>query len=208
MANSIDFPERNDHIGKQENMSNNQVYALPVCRFLTFIPGVIDRAPAQQTFAHVSCWELTEEELEEVKRTRKVYLKVIGTSTFPVSIHGKLPLYPGDGNLADKVFTREEIEEMKRRAIEKNKSLVVQHGTEPQRTPKHLWIEEHSLNPDALPDHVKYKRDESIVVEVLEYLDTTCVSPGRNDVMYHAYSTILPATKDEFDARKKALEDE
>jgi hypothetical protein len=115
MATAIDFPQRNDYMGKPETMSNNQVYALPIARIVTYIPGVIDRAPAQQTHAHVSCWKLTEEELEEVKRTGQVFLKVIGTSTYPLSIHGKLPIYEGDGNLSDKLFTEQEVKEMKQR---------------------------------------------------------------------------------------------
>lgn len=113
MGQAIDFPERNDYIGKPESMSNNQCYALPVCRLVTYIPGVIDRAPAQQCYAHVSCWELSEEEREEVARTGKVYLKVLGLGMVPVSIHGKLPLYPGEGKLADYILTEEQIKKLR-----------------------------------------------------------------------------------------------
>jgi hypothetical protein len=99
---AIDFPERNDFIGKPPDMSDNQCYAIPVCRMLTFIPGPTDKDPAVQVAAHVSCWELSDEEKQEVARTGKVYVKILGVSLFPMSVHGKKPIYT-EGELADLV---------------------------------------------------------------------------------------------------------
>lgn len=113
MAQAIDFELRNDYIGRPENMSNHQCYGLPVCRFLTPIPGVIPRAQPEKVLAHVSCWELTEEEVQEIIKTKKVYLKTLGGSTFPISIWGTLPVYPGEELLSDKVLTEEEIKKIK-----------------------------------------------------------------------------------------------
>lgn len=113
MAQHVDFPERNDFIGKPKNLTENQCDALPIARILTHIPGPTYQDPAVETTAHVSCWELSEEEREEVAKTGKVYLKVLGNSTYPVSLHGKLPIYINAGNCSDTLFTKGEIEEAK-----------------------------------------------------------------------------------------------
>jgi hypothetical protein len=113
MATAIDFEERNDFIGKPQAMTENQCYALPVCRMITYIPGPGDQDKAEPTPAHVSAWQLSEEEKAEVAKTGIVYLKVIGSTTYPLSLHGIKPIYPGDGGLADIVPTKEEIEKHK-----------------------------------------------------------------------------------------------
>ena len=114
MGQAIDFPERNDYIGKPPTMTDNQCYALPVSRIATYVPGPCDKDKAVITHAHISCWELSEEEREEVAKTGKVYLKVLGISTFPISVHGKLPIYFDNSEISDHVFTDEEINTMKR----------------------------------------------------------------------------------------------
>lgn len=114
MAQGIDFPERNDYIGKPDNQSNHQCYALPIARMITYIPGVIPKAPPEATLAHISCWQLTPEELEEVKRTGKVYVKVQGTTTYPLSVHGVLPVYQYEEGVADHILTPEQVERLKR----------------------------------------------------------------------------------------------
>jgi hypothetical protein len=112
MGRAIDFTERNDFLGKPENMTENQCYALPVARIATYVPGEDETKPAVQVHAHISEWQLTDEEKEEVARTGKVYLKVIGMTTFPVSVHGIKPIYLGDGDLCDKLYTKEEVKDM------------------------------------------------------------------------------------------------
>jgi hypothetical protein len=113
MGKAIGFPEQNDVIGKPEDSTDNQVYGLPVCRLITHIPGETDADPAEKSHAHISCWELTPEEIEEVSRTGKVYAKILGVTTYPLSVHGLKPIYIG-GDLADKVFTPDEVKRMKR----------------------------------------------------------------------------------------------
>jgi|GEM_PF-753148 len=115
MAQAIDFAERNDYIGKPENMSNNQCYALPVCRFITMIPGVTEKSPPLACIAHVSCWQLSEEERKEVARTGVIYVKILGTTLSPMSIHGVPPIYQGEGKMSDVILTEEEIIQMKNR---------------------------------------------------------------------------------------------
>lgn len=109
MAVAIDFSERNDYIGKPGNMTDEQCYALPVCRIITHIPGPTDQDAPQQTLAHVSCWRLTEEERLEVARTGNVFVKILGVTLFPMSVHGQLPVYT-EGNLADRILTKEDLQ--------------------------------------------------------------------------------------------------
>jgi hypothetical protein len=113
MGQAIDFPQRNDYIGKPKTMTDNQCYALPVARIITHIPGETYQDKAEPVHAHISCWELSEEERSEVARTGKVYLKVIGVSTYPISVHGKVPIYVNESNISDKLFTPEEVELLK-----------------------------------------------------------------------------------------------
>lgn len=113
MGHAVDFPHRNDFIGKPKDMTDNQCYALPVARIVTHIPGQTYKDKTERVHAHVSCWELSDEERQEVARTGKVYLKVIGLSTFPVSVHGKLPIYVDESNISDTLFTAEQVNEMK-----------------------------------------------------------------------------------------------
>ncbi|MBC7948667.1 MAG: hypothetical protein H7Y42_12340 [Chitinophagaceae bacterium] len=113
MAQAIDFPERNDYIGKPEDLSENQCYALPVARIVTYIPGQEKISEPVQVHANVSCWQLTEEETQEVAKSGKVYLRILGHTLYPTSIHGKLPIYPGTEKLSDVVLTKEEIDILK-----------------------------------------------------------------------------------------------
>jgi hypothetical protein len=113
MAKAIDFSERNDYLGKPPDLSDNQCYSLPICRFVTKMPGESDTDAPVNAIAHVSCWKLSEEEREEVSRTGVVYLKILGTTTFPVSIHGLTPIYLESGELSDRILTDDEIKKMR-----------------------------------------------------------------------------------------------
>lgn len=101
---AVQFPEVNHSFGKPPNMTDNQCYTLPVCRLITFIPGEDDKSPAVQVPAIVSCWELSDEEMAEVMKTRKVYVKILGTNIFPMSVHGVKPIYVDGGNLSDVIL--------------------------------------------------------------------------------------------------------
>lgn len=101
MSQPIDFPERNDFIGKPHDMTDEQCSSIPVCRMMTYIPGETPESEPVQVAAHVSCWELTEEELAEVTKTGKIYVKILGHTLFPMSIHGVKPINPGPDQYAD-----------------------------------------------------------------------------------------------------------
>lgn len=45
----------------------------------------------------ISCWELTDEELIEVIKTKKVYLGVMGNTTPPIMLMGKSPFVINNG---------------------------------------------------------------------------------------------------------------
>lgn len=116
MAIAVKFEEQNDEIGKPEDMTDNRCYGLPVCRMITYIPGPVDTEPAEETLAHVSCWQFTPEEVEEIVKTGKAYVKILGVSLYPMSIHGKKPIYTGDGKLCDIVLSQAQIKILKRKA--------------------------------------------------------------------------------------------
>ena len=103
MAQPIDFPDRNDFIGKPPDMTDDQCLALPVCRMLTYIPGETKDSEPVQVAAHVSCWQLSEEEKAAVLQTGKVYVKILGHTLFPMSVEGIKPIHPGAEQYADVV---------------------------------------------------------------------------------------------------------
>lgn len=114
MGQAIDFGRRNDYIGKPPDMTDEQCYALPVCRIVTFIPGATAEDAPVAVHAHVSCWKLTEEERAEVARTGNVFLKIIGLSLPPLSIHGIEPIYEiEEGQYSDFVLTADNIQTLR-----------------------------------------------------------------------------------------------
>jgi hypothetical protein len=114
MGRGVDFPQRNDFFGKPKDMTDNQCYSLPVSRIITYIPGPSDKDKAQPCMAHISCWELSEEEVAEVVRTGKVFVKISGTGCMPMSIHGKLPIYVNQSDISDIVLTEQQIQDMRK----------------------------------------------------------------------------------------------
>lgn len=76
MGSPVDFPESNMTFSKPESMTNDECQPLPA-----FVDG-------QQI---ISCWELTEEEIMDIVRTKKVWLSVVGGSQPPVCIFGFYP---------------------------------------------------------------------------------------------------------------------
>lgn len=71
------------------------VVKLPQTDVIAVAPGCYDLPMAQaiqvmQDGKHlaclVTCWELTEEELEEVKKTKRLYLRLVTAVTPPVSL--------------------------------------------------------------------------------------------------------------------------
>ncbi|MBA3900977.1 MAG: hypothetical protein H0X62_12355 [Bacteroidetes bacterium] len=74
----VEFPQQTVKLGKPQDMTDEQCSSLPVAQ----IHPNYDGQPPQQ----ISCWELSPEDLAEVKRTGKVWLNVIGTTHPPVEI--------------------------------------------------------------------------------------------------------------------------
>lgn len=64
----INFPEATKELGKPDNMTDEECYSLPV-----FSNGKYC----------VSCWELTEAEIENITKTKKVWLHVLSGHTQP-----------------------------------------------------------------------------------------------------------------------------
>lgn len=84
MASPSEFPEQNWLLGKPVDMTDEQCSALPC---------FID---AEQV---VSCWQLTQEECEEIGRTGKVFIGVRGASTPAMWLTGINPFsQPGVPN--------------------------------------------------------------------------------------------------------------
>ena len=75
------FDEENAVLDKPNGMTVEECSALSVMRAQTErgIPVVI------------SCWKFTAEEFEEVKKTGRIWLTVIGETMPPVALDGKKP---------------------------------------------------------------------------------------------------------------------
>lgn len=77
----VAFDEENTVLNKPTSMTADECEALSVCccQSESGWPVVI------------TCWKLTKEELEEVNRTGRVYLVVVGDTMPPVKLHGTKP---------------------------------------------------------------------------------------------------------------------
>jgi hypothetical protein len=82
----VTFPEQNNEFKKPSDLTDDQCASLPVWQ------GAIQFPDGLKLPAIVSCWRLSEEELEEIKRTGVVWLSVIGTGTPPVCVFAENPL--------------------------------------------------------------------------------------------------------------------
>jgi len=83
------FDESNDSLSKPNDMSHEQCEALSVWR------GNMEVGQGDQLPTVVSCWKLTKEELEEVNRTGRVWLFVVGYTMPPVIMSGHKPFKNG-----------------------------------------------------------------------------------------------------------------
>lgn len=119
MAEPVKFPEVNDVIGKPHELSNNQCEPMPLAWILTPQRGVIESAPNQHVLAFVMRWEFSDEEIQEIIKTRTVDIRVMGATLMPMWVSGfnllelttKLgePIHPDLPIL----FTPEEVERIK-----------------------------------------------------------------------------------------------
>ena len=81
MAKGIKFPQSNNSLGAPQGQEE-EVYPLPIYKSEPTDPN----GPY-----HISCWELSKEELEEVKKTGKIWLHVFGPTTYPICVMGLDP---------------------------------------------------------------------------------------------------------------------
>lgn len=77
----IDFPQKNNVLGKPESMTDDQCYALPVHHYTS-----------NEGFPNVlSCWELTDEDIDNIIKHRKLWSNQVGTTVQPFSIFTEDP---------------------------------------------------------------------------------------------------------------------
>lgn len=81
MAVPASFPESNRVLEKPPDMTADQCEAL----------SIADVTYADGTPGVISCWKLTREELEEINRTGRVWLIVLGHTMPPAAIEGIKP---------------------------------------------------------------------------------------------------------------------
>lgn len=77
MAEACGFEEANDNLGPPEGMSYDECTALQICR-----------AEVKDYPIIISCWKLTQEELDEIVKTKRVWLMVLGQTMNPVVVSG------------------------------------------------------------------------------------------------------------------------
>ncbi len=81
MAFPTSFDESNAVLSKPPDMTHEECESLSVCK-------TID---ADSTPVVISCWKLTREELEEINRTGRVWLGILGETMPPAWIAGQSP---------------------------------------------------------------------------------------------------------------------
>lgn len=77
-----DFAESNGVLSRPPDMTDEECD--PLCVLHSNLPD--------QTPVVVSCWKVTKEELEEIQRTGRVWLIVVGHTMPPVILSGIKPL--------------------------------------------------------------------------------------------------------------------
>jgi hypothetical protein len=82
MAVPASFDESNAVLGKPSDMTHDQCEALSILR-VQYEDG---------TPVVYSCWKLTPAELEEINRTGRVWLGIVGVTMPPAFIAGEKPL--------------------------------------------------------------------------------------------------------------------
>lgn len=96
----INFKQQNTVLEKPENMKDSECSALP-----TFRDG-------KQC---ISCWELSEQDLEEINKTKKVYLGVLsGNTQPPVFLTVQTPFISGECPNCGKPKYQNEYEDFER----------------------------------------------------------------------------------------------
>lgn len=87
MAYPIEFTEQNAVLGSGNNPGTEN---LPIANCTVAVNSENPDVPFI-----VSCWQLSPEEIAEVQKTGRVYLGVMGKTTYPVSVIGVNPFTTG-----------------------------------------------------------------------------------------------------------------
>ena len=86
----VSFPQKNFEFTKPEGMTDEQCMSLPVC----VCELKIDDSGSKAMHV-ISCWQLSKEDLDEINRTGRIYLGVMGMQP-PVFLAAENPC-PDDG---------------------------------------------------------------------------------------------------------------
>lgn len=81
----VEFPEQTTVYGKPKGWKEEDCYGLPVSQ------AFYGNSDGNGVCCLISCWQLTPEEMEEVKRTGKIYLSITGSGMPPVSLYTENP---------------------------------------------------------------------------------------------------------------------
>ncbi len=82
----IDFPEANFTFTKPENMTDDECGSLRVWR------GETEPNEQGNSFPNIiSCWELSDDDVANILRDRKIYLRIVSNGMPPVSIQTETP---------------------------------------------------------------------------------------------------------------------
>ena len=87
----ISFDESNTALSKPDGMTDEQCSALSVCTGVYYASmGGEEEAPVAGA-AFISCWRPNKEELEEINRTKKIWVMVLGQIHPPIIVSGANP---------------------------------------------------------------------------------------------------------------------
>lgn len=84
MAIGVSFDESNMALSPPEGVSEDEVYSLSVLK--TIILSNNEPQPVV-----ISCWKVSQEELDEIIRTKRIWLLVMGKTMPPVCVEGIKP---------------------------------------------------------------------------------------------------------------------
>ena len=80
----IDFKGANVNMTKPEGMTEEQCGSMPV------LHAIVDLGPTKSISSFTSCWELSDEDIDNILRERKVWLTILGQQP-PVSLESSTP---------------------------------------------------------------------------------------------------------------------
>ena len=82
------FDESNYALGKPENMTHEECDPLSIRVARDIVPNVTTMT---------SCWKMTQEELDEINKTGRVWITICGCSHPPIMVNGIKP-FNGEAN--------------------------------------------------------------------------------------------------------------